>query len=304
MSIPLLLHRLTSEPWAIEPGMLAVGQTLLTRKLAGESFSGLDIHAALGIPLRAEREAATQAQRQAAAEGGIAVIPVYGVIEQRMQSLGTSTEEIGAAFDAAVASKQVRAILFDIDSPGGVVSGVPELAAKIRRTQGGMSAKPTLAFANGLAVSAAYWLASQADEVMVLGSGWGVGSLGVFALHLDESAHLEQKGHKVTAVSAGKFKLEDVSWQPLGTSARAHRQSRVDEAYGWFVRDVAAGRNDTPANVRAGYGEGRVVGAKDAVAAKLADRVGTFEDAVERLAKRVGSRGRGARAEVLEQMLS
>jgi signal peptide peptidase SppA len=278
--IPRLLRAL-SEPLLLEP---RTGQALVRvfqRKLSGETFDGATLHTELGIATAAQR------RRSAPSESVIAVIPVYGLIAQHPQSLGTSTDEIGAAFEAALASRSVSAILLDVDSPGGTVTGVPELAAKLAAARG---TKPVLALSNSLMASAAYWLASAADEIMVTPSG-EAGSIGVYTVHEDWSKNIEQEGVVVTPVSAGKYKLEGAPWAPLTEEARLRLQERVDEVYGWFVKAVAAHRRDTQANVRTGYGEGRVLGAEQSVKAGLADRIGTFEDAIARLATRVARAG-------------
>jgi signal peptide peptidase SppA len=278
--IPRLLRAL-GEPLLIEPRLGRALVQVFQRKLAGESFDGAALHAELGI------ETAAQRTRSNAPEPAIAVIPIQGLIAEHPQSLGTSTDEIGAQLEAALASRSISAILFDVDSPGGTVSGVPELAAKIAAARG---TKPMLALSRSLMASAAYWLASAADEIMVAPSG-EVGSIGVYTAHEDWSRALEAEGVVITPVSAGKYKLEGAPWAPLSEEARAVLQARVDEVYGWFVKAVAAHRGDTQTNVRNGYGEGRVLGAEQSVKAKLADRIGTFEDAVARLSTRIKRTG-------------
>ncbi len=299
MRIDLLLRALCAEPWAIEPRTLAVGASILQRKLAGESFAGLDLHAELGID-HAENQAATPKSRARAKEAHIAVIQIFGVIEEHSGSLGTSARMIEAAFDEAMNSRQVDAVLFDVSSPGGIVTGVPELADKILAARG---IKPTLAIATGMAASAAYWIASAAKEMWVQKSG-ETGSIGVWAMHIDESERLEKKGVKVTTMSAGKFKLEGAPWAPLSEEAEAFIQEQVDEAMSWFVKAVAQNRNDTQANVRAGYGEGRILGAKQSLKANLVDRVGTFDEAVGRLVDMVGRPRRGKSAAALRNEMA
>jgi signal peptide peptidase SppA len=278
--IPRLLRAL-GEPLLIEPRLGRALVQVFQRKLAGETFDGAALHAELGI------ETAAQRTRTAAPEAAIAVIPIYGIIAEHPQSLGASTDEIGAQLEAALASRSISAILFDVDSPGGTVTGVPELAAKIAAARG---TKPMLALSRSLCASAAYWLASAADEIMVTPSG-EVGSIGVYTAHEDWSKNLEAEGVVITPVSAGKYKLEGAPWAPLSEEAHAVLQARVDEVYGWFVKAVAAHRGDTQTNVRNGYGEGRVLGAEQSVKAKLADRIGNFEDAIARLSTRVKRAG-------------
>lgn len=298
--LPYLVQHL-SGPLALDPRVgRALAHVLAGKLLGGARVSGADLHAALGVPVPEERAAVQVEARREAHEARIAVIPIVGVISQRAASLGASTEQIGAMLDAAMASDRVDAILFDVDSPGGGVAGVPELAARIREAA---QVKPSLALSNSLAASAGYWLAAAAGEMWVTPSG-DAGSIGVYTMHEDWSAALEKQGVTVSAISAGTYKTEGAPWEPLSDEARAHLQERVDEVYGWFTRDVAAFRGDSRANVRSGYGEGRVLGATQAKAANLVDRVGTFSEAVARLGQRARRSARRARADLLRRRLA
>jgi signal peptide peptidase SppA len=148
--------------------------------------------------------------------------------------------------------------------------------------------------------SAAYWLASQADEIVSIPSG-NVGSIGVFSAHQDLSAALEKEGIKVTLIKAGKFKVEGNPFEPLSDEARAQIQTRVDDAYSQFTKDVARGRGVKPSDVRGGYGEGRALPAKEAKAVGLIDRIATMDEVLGKLTGR--SVGGGMRAEDEEAAL-
>ena len=113
---------------------------------------------------------------------GILIVPVRGVIEQRSTWLselfgGTSAEKIGALVEAGVNDSRVAGIILDVDSPGGEVSGTPELSSKIFNLRG---KKPIVAIANSLMASAAYWIGSAADEIVITPSGMA-GSIGVLS---------------------------------------------------------------------------------------------------------------------------
>ena len=212
------------------------------------------------------------------------MLPLTGVIMHRANmfsefSGGTSTEKFTAAFRQLVADPMIKAIVLDVDSPGGTVAGVEELASEIFKAR---EQKPIYAVANALAASAAYWIASSATELIVTPSGL-VGSIGVYAAHQDISEFAKQAGVKVTLVSAGKYKTEGNEFEPLSDEARAALQARVDEYYGMFVKAVARNRGVSPSDVRGGFGEGRVVGAKQAVALGMADRVATLDETLARL---------------------
>lgn len=212
-------------------------------------------------------------------QGAVVVIPVTGVITAKpglfeRYGLGSSAQTLGRELRAAVQDDEVKAVVLDVDSPGGTVAGVPELAAEIRAARG---SKPIVAQANFTMASAAYWLGAQADEIVASPSA-EVGSIGVYILHWDDSKFWEEMGMAPTLISAGKYKTEGNPFEPLGEEARAHLQDKVDAVMALFVGDVAKGRGVSPATVREGYGEGRVLDAGPAKAAGMVDKIRTLED--------------------------
>lgn len=293
------LHLITEfhrTPWGVLPETLVAMQAVLYRWASGVKLSQAEIQAAVGD--RPEVSAGRRDRTQAAA-GSIAVLPVYGVIghraslvEDSSSGVNTSTELLGSAFRALMNDPGIAGIVLDVDSPGGSVYGVAELAEEIFAARG---VKPVSAVANSLAASAAYWIASSADELAITPGG-EAGSIGVFAAHQDVSKMLEADGVKTTLISAGKYKVEGNPYEPLGADAQAFIQSRVDDYYGEFVRGVARSRKDTQTNVREGYGQGRVLGAAAAVKANLADRVATLDQVIADMQAKVRGSS-GARAE-------
>jgi signal peptide peptidase SppA len=209
--------------------------------------------------------------------GSVAVIPVRGVISHHgggWWSDGSSVDGLASAFRSAINDPSVSAVVLDIDSPGGSVGGVPELAAEIYRARG---KKPIVALANSLMASAAYWLGSAAGELVCVPSG-SVGSVGVYGMHQDVSKMMENAGLKHTLVSYGKYKTEGNPYEPLTDEARAAMQKDIDEYGDMFTHDVARNRKASVADVRSGFGEGRVVNAAQAVKLGMADRIGTLDD--------------------------
>ena len=192
----------------------------IDRKKLDNIVAFLDLRLAGGVvpeAVRAEMRAARLATRRNQGSGSVAVVPIIGSISYRMSVLheasdGTSVQEIQRNFRDAMAESSVSTILLDIDSPGGVVPGIPELADEIFAAR---SKKRIVAVANTMSASAAYWLMSAATEAVVTPSG-EVGSIGVYAMHLDESAALEMKGLKPTFISAGKLRSRAIRrsrWQ-------------------------------------------------------------------------------------------
>jgi len=256
----LTLDGLAAAPWALERAVLA---ELVKYAQSGE-----------------QPQAAARPPQAAANRGAIAVIPIRGVIEHRSSWLldlfgGTSVEDIRGQLRQAVADPQFSAIVLDIDSPGGGVAGVTELAAEIRAAR---ASKRIVAVANTTAASAAYWLASQAHQILVTPSGQ-VGSVGIYAVHFDASGAYAAQGVVPTIISAGERKADGNEFEPLSDEARTEMQARVDAFYVSFVNDVAKGRGVTAAKVRDDYGQGAVMLAPAALAAGLADGIGTLEQA-------------------------
>lgn len=267
------------KPWAILPEKFSVISEMVMLRASGGRLTEEDIRERL---LAADMHAGPRNSQQTF--GTAAVIPVYGVIGRRANLMssfsgGTSVENLTKKFRAAVADPSVKAIVLDVDSPGGTVDGVDELAAEIYDSR---KKKKTVAVANGMAASAAYWIASACDELVVTPSG-SVGSIGVFAAHEDLSKLYETMGVKVSLVSAGKYKTEGNEYEPLSDDARAEMQSKVDAFYGMFVKAVARGRGASQADVREGFGQGRMVLASNGVKARMVDRVATLDQTLERL---------------------
>jgi len=233
----------------------------------------------------------TRKQMAAANAGsGIAVLPLYGVVTQRGNMVddisgpgSTSTQQFTSALRQVLADDTVGQILIDIDSPGGSVYGVAELASEIVKAR---AQKPVVAVANSLAASAAYWIGCLASEFYVTPGG-EVGSIGVWQAHFDYSKALEEEGVKTTLVSAGKFKVEGNPYVPLDPEAQAFMQSRVDDYYNAFIQAVTVGRGVSVDDVRNGMGEGRVLGADAALAQRMVDGIASFDDVLARMQAKV-----------------
>jgi signal peptide peptidase SppA len=214
------------------------------------------------------------------------ILPLYGVISQKMNLMseysgGTSTELFGKWLDDSIADKSVGAIVIDVDSPGGSVYGVSELSRKIYNARG---KKKIIAVANSLMASAAYWIASAADEIHVT-SGGEVGSIGVIAVHVDRSEANKSAGLSVSYITAGKYKAEGNFDEPLDKEAKDYIQSRVDDYYSMFISDVARNRKISSAEVASKFGQGRVVGADMAIKNGMADKKSSLDWVLRTTAK-------------------
>lgn len=286
-----VLSTATATPWAILPEKLEAIRDVLSLHAEGGSFTSEEIAARVG-----DKRTAAPSDRMA---GSVAVIPLYGSIFPRANMM---TEMSGATslaswvqrFQAAANNPDVSAIVIDTDSPGGVTSGVTEAADAIFAAR---QQKPVIAVANTLMASAAYWLGSQADLVVASPSA-DVGSVGVYAMHVDASRQLANDGLEATIIKAGRFKAEGNPYEPLSPEARAEMQARVDETYGQFVKALARGRGVSEAAVKTQFGEGRVLSAPRALAAGMVDRVATLDQIVAELNAPRDERKRRTRAEL------
>jgi signal peptide peptidase SppA len=284
---PHIVSAVFDTPWAILETRLKAIIEIVELRAAGGRLSAEELE---------ERIGAGPASRQTSAQGAVAVIPIYGVIMPRATlfsqiSGGTSLTTFAEQLQGAVDDQQIGSILLDIDSPGGSSALVAETAALIRAAN---QKKPVTAIANTMAASAAYWLMSQAGEKFVTPSGY-VGSIGVYMAHEDFSAFDEKVGVKTTLISAGKYKVEGNEFEPLSDEAEARYQAVVDDCYAAFVADVAKGQGVAIADVRNGFGEGRVLTAREAVSEGLVDGVATFDQVLGRML-RGGQQGSRAKA--------
>ena len=202
----------------------------------------------IGLPdLEAAVPAVMPASPEVAAPPGIAVIPIHGTLVRRTLGLEAASGlmsygEIGARLDAALADPAVSGILLDVDSPGGEAGGVFELAERIRAID---AVKPVWAIAADSAFSAAYAIACAASHLAVTRTG-GVGSVGVIAMHVDQSVRDAQQGYRYTAITAGRHKNDFSPHEPLDHEALVRLQAEVDRVYGLFVGHVAAMRGLDP----------------------------------------------------------
>lgn len=269
--LPHLAARLFGAPLLIHRPKLDVILSVL-----GARVGLADLSAPTGF-VQPDRSAALA--DTGAAQSGIAVIPIYGTLVRRTQGLEaqsglTSYAGIAQSLETALADPSVVAILLDIDSPGGESSGVFDLADRIRAAT---AIKPVWAVANDMAFSAAYALASAASRLIVSRTG-GVGSIGVIAMHVDQSVKDQQDGIAYTAVFAGDRKNDLNPHAPISGEAHSFLQSEVNRIYDLFATTVAKHRGMGVNTIKST--QAALYFGADAVASGLADDVGTLDDAL------------------------
>lgn len=223
-------------------------------------------------------------------EGVVAVIPVDGIIAHRQTFMDyimgqnvVSPAAIVNAAEQAIADPAVKALVITYNTPGGVVTGVPEAHARLMALRG--RGKPIIAVVIGQCGSGGYWLASSADEIDMTESAVA-GSIGAYIPHTDLSGAYAQAGVSKVYVEAPEdgFKTEGNDTAPLSDEARAHVQEVVNDGYDMFVRDVAKGRGVSEAVVRSEkFGKGRVYTARRCVERGMADRVRSLADTLAAL---------------------
>jgi len=221
--------------------------------------------------------------RKYAVANGVAMIPIVGSLVNRGAWIGANSgmvsyEGITAQLREAADDPEVYSVLLDIDSPGGEATGMFTVAEQVRQLG---ASKPVTAFVNDMAASAAYGIASAANEIVVSPTSI-VGSIGVVLTHLDRSGELEQKGVRATLIYAGKHKVDGHAFGPLSDAVQADLQTEVMKFYDQFVGLVARGRSGlTEQAIRAT--EARTFIGQDGIDRGLADRVASLDEVLANL---------------------
>lgn len=270
-----IINAVFGSPWAITETKMEAIVAFLEAKAAGANFPEFEAQAARPHPSKL---------------GSVAIISIHGIISQRMNMLqqfsgGVSTEQLSDDISAMADDDTVKAIVLDIDSPGGSVYGVEEVAEAIYAAR---EKKHITALANGMAASAAYWIGAAASEFVVTPSG-DVGSIGVITAHTDTSELSAKLGTKTTIIKAGKHKDLGNPHEPLSEEGLQLIQTRVDEYYDTFTGAVAKYRGVEQDAVKNGYGEGAVLGSKAALSAGMVDRIATMDEVLAKLGRKRNS---------------
>lgn len=224
-------------------------------------------------------------------KAGILTIPVEGALIKgfpyTFYGLLTGYEYVQRAFDRGMDDPEVKGIVLKIDSPGGEVAGNFDLVDRMfaRRDE-----KPVAAIASEHAYSAAYSIASVATEIYVARTG-GVGSIGVVTSHVDVSRMMEKEGYKVTFIYAGDHKVDGNPYEALAPEVKARIQARVDYLYNVFVSTVARNRGVSEQSVR--DTQALTYSAEEAVEKGLADKVASFDAAVDDFATSLDQQPQG-----------
>lgn len=261
MIAPALLRRLaTDTPFLLEGALAAI------------------LHQPGSEPAAAEHPALTRfrdsLKPQVERAGNIAVVPISGALARRPDPLEMAygaiedSDAIRQLVAQAAADPEVGGILLDVDSPGGFYTGGPELADTVRSTD---RKKPVVAWTGGMMASLAYWVGSQASQVVASRSAT-VGSIGVFIALYDVSKMLDAAGVKLELFKnrEGSLKAAGLPGTSLSESQREHFQERAQVAFEEFRRTVLAARPGVPDDAM----RGQTFTGAEAKSVGLVDRVG------------------------------
>lgn len=272
----LVTKFVASRQWAIEVEYLRLIAAIADRDWdARDSIMEL-IEKRFGQPVKGTRDTTVR--------DGVAVIPVAGPMFRYANlftdiSGATSYERLAADLGTVMADPDIAQVIFDINSPGGEVDGVADLAEMIYEYRG---VKSMTGFISHLGTSAAYWLASATNRVIVSKTAMAGGVGAVLSLTDTSGRDAEEGIQRMEFVSsfATDKRLNPFSDdREAAENAATKLQALVDTLGDIFVEMVAANRNMSPEAIRATKG-GILIG-NTAVEVGLADGVGTLEGLIE-----------------------
>ena len=269
-----LAPRIFNKPLLINPSYMTVLARSMEMQLTGDVVSK-----------KTAFEMAQDLGPQLEVINNAAVIRVYDFLSYRADMWswllgGTSYEDIRTQFQAALSDPTVKSIVLDINSPGGEAAGLFDLVDEIYQARG---QKPIYAIFNEDGFSAAFAIASAADKRYISRTG-SAGSVGVVAMHLDQSGWDAQMGLVYTPIFAGAHKVDYSSHAPLSPEAMASLQEDINTAYDIFVNTVARNLGVSPADVKAT--EASIYQGKKAVDIKFADSVMSWNQFMTKLTNR------------------
>jgi len=226
------------------------------------------------------RELREELKPKVSMAGDIAVVPIHGTLARRPDVAELlwydfeATESIQEMLAGVVRNPDVAGILLDVDSPGGFLTGGPEVADLVRRAA---AKKPVIAWTGGMMASLAYWIGSQASEVIASRSAI-VGSIGVFAGMYDYSKVFEEAGIKVELFKnrEAMFKAAGFPGTSLSEEQRGQIQSSIQATFAEFRDAVVSARPGLLDDSM----QGQKFTGREGVSRGLVDRVGDREFAI------------------------
>ncbi|MFA6434967.1 MAG: signal peptide peptidase SppA [Elusimicrobiales bacterium] len=210
----------------------------------------------------------------------VAVIPVFGAIYQTDSSKiwERGSQQIARRIKSAAAKKEVKAILLDINSPGGSVGAVQEIYSAILRAKAG-TGKPFVARFGDVSASGGYYVASACDKI-VAEPGTITGSIGVIFSASSFAGLMNKVGMRNEVIKSGKFKDIGSPMRDMTPEERKLLQTLIDDSYEQFVAAVSEGRRIPAAEVKT-LADGRIYTGRQALKNRLVDKLGDLQDALD-----------------------
>jgi protease-4 len=285
LNFSILIESLISEKWAMHEQIHNTQAALILRRLSqGLSMPDYSAERERFAPHFVDAEAWHKDLNgsykdwdiAASKSGNVAIIPIIGTMTRYGGLCSYGTEQIASWVMEANEASYVSAIVLEINSGGGQVDGTELLGAVVRQSK-----KPVVAYVTGMAASAAYWVASQAKEIIMESDVTSeVGSIGVLAMHVDASAFYEKEGYKIKILrsegSQDKALFNGV--ESLTPEVEASVKSELTVIRERFVSTVQSGRPQISEDVFSG----KMYTGKEAIKKGMADRIGFLGDAVYR----------------------
>lgn len=217
----------------------------------------------------------------------MAVVSIVGTMMKSQSSFGgTSTVQMRRDIRQAAADPEISGILLAIDSPGGTTAGTDDLANEVRAAR---RAKPVWAHVDDLCASAAYWVASQAEQIFANSSTALVGSIGTFVTIYDTSEAAAMNGVKAFRFATGPLKGAGAPGTPITEEQRAYFQQLTDESQTAFDAAVKRGRGFTDKQL-ADVRTGGVWTAENALRMKLIDGIRPLGKTVDEMIRSISIR--------------
>ncbi|MBK3798635.1 hypothetical protein GAY33_05210 [Azospirillum brasilense] len=232
---------------------------------------------------------------------GVAIVPAVGELIARYswvkaQSGVTAYDTLRLCFTEIARDPRVRAVLLDVDSPGGQPVDCDTTAKAVAALA---TVKPVWSSANSMACSAGYWVTAAAQRVAMVRFG-AVGSLGAVLVHRDCSGADEKLGIRYTPIVAGARKVEGWSHAALDEATLGRLQAKVDDARARFVAAVVGYRGAAGLTEAAALAtEAAVLADEEALALHLIDTVEPFEETLGALTDHIRPTARGGAATTL-----
>ena len=226
-------------------------------------------------------------------QNGVATINIQGPLMKKASGfiariLGIKgMDKIGDDFKAALADDEVEGIFLNVESPGGTVAGTATLADII---YAGRGQKPILAFADSTMTSAAYWIGSSADSVVMADNTTRIGSVGCVAVHQEISKAAEKAGVKFTVFSSGKFKAAGNEFEALSAKDKAYIQGSIDFYKDRFVEAISRNLNVPISSLNKDIVEAKIFLGQQGIDAGIAHEILTKEKALAKLRSLINSK--------------